>query len=138
MFGRKKLKGKIKFLERRLKDLDEQYERLNGLYSESTTMLNDKIDEISKLNEKVEGLERERDMLYEYYDLNKEPSQEIKTLVRINERVRKLELENIELRSSLKAYYMSNLNALNYYYLSAAYSNNCLRRHMLATRTFFK
>lgn len=136
MFGRKKLKNEIKFLKRRLKDLNEQYERPNGLYSISRTMLNDKIDEISKLNEKIEGLERERDMLYEYYDLNKEPSQEIKTLVRINERVRELELENIELRSSLKAYYMNNLNSLNH--LSAAYSNNCLLGHMLATRTFFK
>ena len=54
---------------------------------------------IAKLNDKIEDLEKERDILYEHFDLNEEPSQEIKTKVRIDKRVHELEVENAELKA---------------------------------------
>ena len=109
MFCRKRyiedLKHQNDYLKKQLDGRDANCETLNerlkkkenekkGLYE--IVEMKDKT--IEELRDKIEKLEMELNMLYEDYELDKEPSQGVKTLVRINKRVHDLELENMELR----------------------------------------
>lgn len=88
----------------KLKEQEEKYKReIDALY----TSLADKDDTIGKLQSKI-------DILYEYYDMDEEPSQEIKTKIRINERIHDLELENIELRNNVRMHDEVRKQALEY------------------------
>lgn len=76
----------------KLKEQEEKYKReIDALY----TSLADKDETIQKLQSKI-------DILHEYYSMDEEPSQEIRTKMYINERIHDLELENIELRNNVR------------------------------------
>ena len=60
-------------------------------------------DKISSLKRKIDDLEYQNAMLREYYDIDKEPSDEIKMKMRINDRIHQLELEVTRLESRLLA-----------------------------------
>ena len=76
-----------------------------------------KIEELEKsLHEeriKSDRIQWELDLIYQQYDLTKEPSQEVKTQVRIDKRVHELELENAELRATLRALALPNTTVLS-------------------------
>ena len=91
-------------LQSKIDAKEEKYKReMDALY----TSLADKDETIQKLQSKI-------DILYEYYDMDEEPSQEIKTKMRINERIHDLELENIELRNNVRMRDEVQKQALNY------------------------
>lgn len=69
-----------------------------------------KVEELQKKNEE---LQHKIDILYAYYDINKDPTQEERTKIRLDLRVHELEMENLELRASVNAqirYLKNNLN----------------------------
>ena len=91
-------------LQNKMDAKEEKHKReMDALY----TSLADKDETIQKLQSKI-------DILYEYYDMDEEPSQEIKTKMRINERIHDLELENIELRNNVRMSDEVQKQALNY------------------------
>lgn len=116
-----------KDLEERIRDLEEE----NASYKKENLALKNEINELksakieenedniilrSKIDERqkqIDNLERELDILYQYYELDKEPTQEIKTQVRINKRVYDLELENIRLNTALYSMTNAYTNYLN-------------------------
>lgn len=111
IFGKisKEYEKKIKDLEKYNDKLQWQLEEKDGRIGElvkEKKLLEDKVsirdDNMAHLEKEIEKLEAERDKLYAYYDINKEPTQDIKTAVRIDKRVHELELENIELRSRME------------------------------------
>lgn len=109
MFGRKKLLKKIDCLEDTIHDLKEELKSArasNEAYRNeiADAQRNIKISEEKerKSREELEKKERELDILYQYYDILKEPTQEVKTAVRIDKRVHDLELENMELRNRVR------------------------------------
>lgn len=116
----KRLLDKNKELKEIIKEKNEEIDKLNDTMTDISSNLNGQIDQKNKtietLTDQVEKLQRENDNLYYYYDLNKEPSQEVKTAVRIDKRVHDLELENIELRLSCK----NNIELAN------ELANNCM------------
>lgn len=75
--------------------------------------------EVEGLKLKIENLERERDILRKYYDLDSEPTPDMKADMRLYERIHELELENIELRGRINrltdsANALIQLNSLSY------------------------
>lgn len=62
---------------------------------------------IAEKNEEIKELKRKLDILYAYYDLDKEPSQEIKSKMRIDNRVWELELEVAKLKAQLTSGFLS-------------------------------
>ena len=91
-------------LRNEIHDEDAKHKQeIDALY----TSLADKDETIQKLQSKI-------DILHEYYDMDEEPSQEIKTKMRINERIHDLELENIELRNNVRMRDEVQKQALNY------------------------
>ena len=121
----KRLLDKNKELKEIIKEKNEEIDKLNDTMTDISSNLNGQIDQKNKtietLTDQVEKLQRENDNLYYYYDLNKEPSQEVKTAVRIDKRVHDLELENIELRLNCKNNMeLANncMNSLKNYYSS--------------------
>lgn len=120
IFKNRKLKAKIEALKTDIKDHKDTIEYLRNLIALRDKDIECKGDKIIELEENVKNLkktvfnlERERDFLYQYYNLDEEPSQEVKTQVRIDKRVRELELENIELKARLQGVCESRINYLN-------------------------
>lgn len=102
----KELRNQVKGLECDLVNIRGQKERwFNQLTEASRELINkDQLytRELEKKDAEIEKLKREIDILYKHFELDSEPSQEIKTTVRIDKRVHDLELENIELKSELR------------------------------------
>lgn len=59
-----------------------------------------KVEELQKKNEE---LQHKIDILYAYYDIQKDPTQEERTKIRLDLRVHELEMENLELRAAVNA-----------------------------------
>ena len=104
MFYRKRyvesLKDTIRYFENQLDGRDKNIKSINEkLKEEQATVdalghtIEDRDDTISALKKDIEKLKIERDILYKYYEIDKEPSQEVKTQMRIDMRVHDLELE---------------------------------------------
>lgn len=69
--------------------------------------------EIQEKNSLIESLNSKIDILHKYYDIDKEPTQEVKTAMRIDERIHDLELENIRLNSYISCLSFINQNQQN-------------------------
>ena len=117
---RKALKRETQYLrsinesfKEEIKDLKDQKDKLNREVIEERQNNHVLKDEVKQKQDRINKLERERDILYQYYDLNKEPTQEIKTQMRINKRVYDLELENIRLNTALYSMTNAYTNYLN-------------------------
>ena len=110
MFGKvKKLKSEIERLKERNSDLKAELKCKEKYIEQVNKEVNDKNEKIQNLEKENEKVKKERDavvwendILYQYYDLKKDPTQEQKTAVRINKRVHELEMENVELRQQLR------------------------------------
>lgn len=100
------LRNQVKGLECELIQMRGQKEQWFDQFTEASRELINKDQlharELEKKNAEIEKLKREIDILYKHFELDSEPSQEIKTAVRIDKRVHDLELENIELKSELR------------------------------------
>ena len=82
--------------------------------------LKERKSEIEEQKKKVEDLQRKNeelqhkiDILYAYYDINKDPTQEERTKIRLDLRVHDLEMENLELRATVRANLIYLRNDLN-------------------------
>ena len=102
--------SKYEELEKRYYKLQSKYDRYvakhNDEMNDEKTKHKREVDALyTSLEDKdktIEKLQSKIDILYEYHDMDKEPSQEIKTKMRINDRIHDLELENIELRNNVR------------------------------------
>lgn len=83
--------------------IDKQRIELNTV--RQSNKMSDKI--IAEKNEEIEELKRKLDILYAYYDLDKEATQEIKSKIRIDNRVWELELEVARLKAQLDFGFLS-------------------------------
>lgn len=80
-------------------------DELNGVKQKYEKAIQNKDDEIDELKRKI-------DILYSYYDLDKEASQETKTKMRIDMRIHELEMENLDLKNQVRMHNDWVLNAL--------------------------
>lgn len=87
-----------KELKKRVSDLELSI-RSNKVMLDNMQHRHD--EEIREKDALIESLNSKIDILHKYYDIDKEPTQEVKTAMRIDERVHDLELENIRLNSYL-------------------------------------
>lgn len=79
------------------------------------TEVEDQKKKVEELQKKNEELQHKIDILYAYYDIQKEPTQEERTKIRLDLRVHELEMENLELRAIVRAnvgYLQNELNRL--------------------------
>lgn len=67
---------------------------------------------IQSKNDEIDELKRKIDILYSYYDLDKEASQETKTKMRIDMRIHELEMENLDLKNQVRTHNDWVLNTL--------------------------
>jgi uncharacterized protein YigA (DUF484 family) len=99
-----------KELKRRLADAEHEANYYTELYDDCNNLvlkLKDadraKDAEIERLKKANEELQHKVDILYQYYDIQKDPTQEQRTQIRIDMRVHELEMENIYLKSIVDA-----------------------------------
>lgn len=117
--------------------LREEYEKDCIIAQRKAKAMSEEVDKqlkiIEEKDKKIEKMQRELDILYEYYDLNKEASQEIKTKIRTDDRIRKLELANEKLKvqnETLRTYLpLSLMN--NYFTGYSNVMNNVSQRPMI-------
>ena len=81
----------------------DYYEGKSETWENNWIKLNNKYEEekqkVEELQKKNEELQHKIDILYAYYDINKDPTQEERTKIRLDLRVHELEMENLELRT---------------------------------------
>ena len=80
-------------------------DELNDIKRKCEKAIQSKDDEINELRRKI-------DILYSYYDLDKEASQETKTKMRLDMRIHELEMENLDLKNQVRTHNDWVLNAL--------------------------
>lgn len=83
----------------------DYYEGKSETWENNWIKLNNKYEEekkkVEELQRKNEELQHKIDILYAYYDINKDPTQEERTKIRLDLRVHELEMENLELRAAV-------------------------------------
>lgn len=89
--------------------------KTNSAYEEEKK----KVEELQKKNDE---LQHKIDILYAYYSIDGEPTQEERTKIRLDLRVHELEMENLELRATVNANIGYLRNELNRAILSTANS----------------
>ena len=67
---------------------------------------------IQNKDDEIDELKRKIDILYSYYDLDKEASQETKTKMRLDMRIHELEMENLDLKNQVRTHNDWVLNIL--------------------------
>ena len=104
MFRNKALKQEIQSLKERLADYESRNIELRGRLTEAQNKISDKQVEIAKIqsekrlaDQRTEEVEKENEILRKYYDLDKEPSDEIKTKIHIDLELNRLKEENLKL-----------------------------------------
>ena len=97
---------RYKELKRRLADAEHEANYYTELYDDCNNQIlklkdsdRAKDAEIERLKKANEELQHKVDILYQYYDIQKDPTQEQRTQIRIDMRVHELEMENIQLKS---------------------------------------
>ena len=126
MFIRKKeykeLKGKLESAKGDASYYKNMYEVFENHYMKANTEIENQKKQVEELQKKNEELQHKIDILFAYYDINKDPTQEERTKIRLDLRVHELEMENLELRATVNAHigYLRNevnkaiLNNMNY------------------------
>ena len=85
---------------------------------------NEENEEIKKLKADKEELQNRIDILFQYYNFEKEPTQEERTKIRIDLRVHELEMQNLDLRNRLMTVADGYLRDLQYQkYLMSVHTN---------------
>lgn len=108
----KKLKKQVNDLEFSIRS---NRVMLNNMQHRHDEEIREKDTLIESLNSKIESLNSKIDILHKYYDIDKEPTQEVKTAMRIDERIHDLELENIRLNSYISCLSLIDQNQQNIY-----------------------
>ena len=93
----------------------KEYEELKGKLESAKS-------DASHYKNMYEELQHKIDILYAYYDINKDPTQEERTKIRLDLRVHDLEMENLELRAAVNMQIGYLRNELNRTVLSTANS----------------
>lgn len=79
------------------------YEVFENHYMKANTEIENQKKQVEELQKKNEELQHKIDILFAYYDINKDPTQEERTKIRLDLRVHELEMENLELRAAVNA-----------------------------------
>lgn len=99
-----------------IKDRD-RYERMYDTqadnYIKARADIETQMKKVEELQKKNDELQHKIDILYAYYDIQKEPTQEERTKIRLDLRVHELEMENLELRATINANLIYLQNDLN-------------------------
>ena len=99
-----------------IKDRDHYRDMTNtweNNYLNSHAEVEEQKKKVEDLQRKNDELQHKIDILYAYYDINKDPTQEERTKIRLDLRVHDLEMENIELRATVNANLIYLRNDLN-------------------------
>lgn len=90
--------------EQQINNLKKEKESLQNELSKANNMVSEKADKIcsleaenSKLKSRVEELEKENEILRKYYNLNEEPSDEIKAKIHIDLEINRLKEEKMQI-----------------------------------------
>lgn len=109
MFGNKVLKQEIQSLKERLTDYESRNVELRGKMTELENKIVDKQAEIESVKsekrlaeQRIEEVEKENDILRKYYNLDKEPSDEIKAKIHIDLEINRLKEEKLQLIAMFK------------------------------------
>ena len=117
MFIRKReyegLKRKLESAEGDASHYKNMYESYENNYMKANTEIENQKKKVEELQKKNEELQHKIDILYAYYDINKEPTQEERTKIRLDLRVHELEMENLELRAAVNGRIEYLRNELN-------------------------
>lgn len=104
MFGNKVLKQEIQSLKDRLTDYESRNIELQGKIAELENKIVDKQAEIESVesekrlaDQRTKEVEKENEILRKYYDLDKEPSDEIKAKIHIDLEINRLKEEKLQL-----------------------------------------
>ena len=104
MFGNKVLKQEIQSLKERLTDYGSRNIELRGKMTELENKIVDKQAEIESIKsekrlaeQRTEEVEKENEILRKYYDLDKEPSDEIKMKIHIGLELNRVKEQNLKL-----------------------------------------
>lgn len=96
------LRKELESSENRKVELSKE---LSGIESKCDSKVYSLNQEKEKAERKVAELEKENEILRKYYDLGKEPSDEIKAKIHIDLEINRLKEENMKLTSALVASY---------------------------------
>lgn len=106
MFGNKGLKQEMQSLKEKLTDYESRNIELQGKMAELENRIIDKQVEIESVKsekrlaeQRTEEVEKENEILRKYYDLDKEPSDEIKAKVHIDLEINRLKEDKMALIS---------------------------------------
>lgn len=128
---KKKLKEENEKLKVYYSSEKESYAKLRSKYNSLMEQIKksdaDYEDELRKRDSEIEKLKRELDILYKHFSLDSEPTQEVKTAVRIDKKVYELENENIRLNAELNnmkwySLYVNNMATMMQYGFQQNYS----------------
>lgn len=104
MFGNKRIKQEIHSLKEGLSDYESRNIELRGKMTELQNKISDKQAEIESIKsekrlaeQREKEVEKENEILRKYYDLDKEPSDEIKAKIHIDLEMNRLKEENLKL-----------------------------------------
>lgn len=107
MFIRKKEYEELKREKNYAVEDRDRYERMyDGMadkYLKATAETEEQKKKVEELQKQNEELQHKIDILYAYYDIQKDPTQEERTKIRLDLRVHELEMENLELRAAVNA-----------------------------------
>lgn len=117
MFIRKKeykeLKGKLESAKRDASYYKKMYDMYKNDYRKENAEVENQKKKVEELQRKNEELQHKIDILFAYYDINKDPTQEERTKIRLDLRVHELEMENLELKATVNAHIGYLRNELN-------------------------
>lgn len=109
----KELKRKLESAESDASYYKKIYVMYKNDYMTANTEIENQKKKVEELQKKNEELQHKIDILFAYYDINKDPTQEERTKIRLDLRVHELEMENLELRAAVNAQIGYLKNKLN-------------------------
>ena len=119
MFIKKKeyeeLKGQLESAKSSASYYKKIYDMYKNDYREESAEVENQKKKVEELQKKNDELQHKIDILYAYYDIQKDPTQEERTKIRLDLRVHELEMENLELRAIVRSnvgYLQNELNQL--------------------------
>ena len=101
----KRLKEDKEYYEKRNIELRGELAEINGKHEEQLTKVREEkykeVAEKTKAEQRVKELKKENEILRQYYDLDKEPSDEIKTKIHIDLEINRLKEEKDDLKNEI-------------------------------------
>jgi len=101
---------------------EKMYESYENHYMKANAEVEEQKKKVEELQKKNDELQHKIDILYAYYSIDGEPTQEERTKIRLDLRVHELEMENLELRATINANIGYLRNELNRAILGTANS----------------